>query len=150
MSDQIWPNIHQINKNFPQTCSWVAGTFVIQWSWQNITWHLKGFFLPWHNILQEINIFQVDQDLILNTLAETYFLNVTINRVILKFCSLKWKHMTFRQDHQIANVPAAQPRVWGKVLFIWCMFGQIWSDIKLCTWNKPHQAVWANGSRSLG
>ena len=38
---------------------------------------------------------------------------------------------------------------WGRVLFIWCVFGLIWSNIKSCTRNKPHRAVRANGSRSL-
>ena len=36
--------------------------------------------------------------MILNTLEETYFLNVTINRSILEFCSLKRKHVTFNGE----------------------------------------------------
>ena len=49
--------------------------------------------------------------MILNTLEETEFLNVTKNRVVLEFCSLKRKHVTYNRvrDGEIAESQMCQP-----------------------------------------
>ena len=66
--------------------------------------------------------------MILNTLEKTYFLNVTISRSILEFCSLKRKHVTFNSEFtETARSPNRKCASRSTRKVLWCL---IWSDIE--------------------